>query len=173
MIIKQISTEFRDFGDFRRMYYSSFPKNERTPYKLLKNMILYYKNFEAYAIYDGGMLKGFCVLANYNSISHILFIAIGKQHRNKGYGSKLINYICKEKKDCIVLADLEYPNNDSTRQNRINFYVKNGFLPSDINYTWNNEKFVIYKRNGNIKEKDFWDFFKYLQSEYNLPDEYI
>ena len=143
---------------------------------VLKKAILNYENFEVIAVYDENLFKGFCVLANHKNISHILFIAINKKIRGNNLGSKLLKYVCETKKDKVILADLEVPNNhcfDNSRERRIKFYVKNGFKKSRINYIWNNDEFYIYEKNGEVSEKSFWDFFSYLQKTYNLPDEFI
>ena len=174
MTIKQIDKNFKDFVAFRKLYYSSFPQNERTPYKVLKKAILEYEEFEAFAIYDNRNFVGLCVFTNHSHITNIMFIVIKKEYRNKGFGSKFLEYICNLKKDSVVLADLETPKRkNDNRSRRIKFYQKNGFKASPIQYNWNNEDYIIYAKNGKITEKEFVAFDNYLLNKYNFPYEYI
>ena len=61
------------------------------------------------------LLIGFASILSYKDISHIIYLAVTENLRNKGYGSKIIQEIKKIKTSQKILADLEKNRHDERK----------------------------------------------------------
>lgn len=157
-----INSQSKDLHIIEDLYIKSFPENERSPFHLLlddKN-----KCSEIFAFYDKDIFCGFISLLTYKDISHIIYFAIDKSKRNKGYGSNLLRLLKDLKPNHKIIADIEYPNekckNKTERIKRKQFYINNNFMPSGVKYKWRRETYEILINNGKISNKEFWNFWK-------------
>ena len=112
-----------------KLYNEAFPKDEKIPIWLLK--LLARKNkAKFYGIYDRKKFVGLLYNIYYKDIVFIFYLAINKETRGQGYGSKILELI-KEKYNnhriilCIEQVD---KNSDNYKQRikRKEFYIKNG-----------------------------------------------
>lgn len=78
--------------DVKRIYFDSFPKKERIPFPI---MILLSKitHTDFLAFYDKNILSGFVYLSAIENITFIIFFAVDKNVRSKGYGSKILEEV--------------------------------------------------------------------------------
>lgn len=129
----------------KKLYNSAFPKEERIPILLLK--LLARKNkAKFYGIYDNKKFVGLVYNVYYKDIIFIYYLAIDKESRGQGYGSKVLEFIKqKYNKHRIVLSIEQLDKNSNNYKQRIkrkNFYIKNGF--KEANYTIK-ERDIIYE----------------------------
>lgn len=144
-----------------KLYNEAFPKEERIPIWLLKLLARKNKaNF--YGIYDNGKFIGLIYNIYYKDIVFIFYLAIDKELRGQGYGSKVLEYIKYKYSKHRIILSIEQVNKNSSnykqRMKRKEFYVKNGF--KDANYTIK-ERNVIYEMlyyNENYKKVDLQEF---------------
>lgn len=147
-----------------KLYNEAFPKNERIPIWLLK--ILARKNkAKFYGIYDNKEFVGLIYNIFYKDIVFVFYLAIGKETRGKGYGTKALESIKQKYRDYRIILCIEpidkNSNNYEQRIKRKNFYIKNGF--KDSNYTIK-EKNIIYDMlyyNKNVTLQEFEELIKY------------
>ena len=107
--------------DVKRIYFDSFPKKERIPFPI---MILLSKitHTDFLAFYDKNILSGFVYLSAIENITFIIFFAVDKNVRSKGYGSKILEEVQSlYPNNKIVISiercDVEAPNlNDRIRR---------------------------------------------------------
>ena len=75
--------------DVKPLYLSAFPKNERPPahyfFKKAEK-----ENNDIFAYYENDEFIGFSQLTTYKDICYIFFLAVSENHRNEGYGSKIL-----------------------------------------------------------------------------------
>lgn len=104
----------------------SFPLTERRDYKGQKG-ILKYENYKLFALFsqDESEILGVAGVWVLNGVVFIEHLAVGKKHRNKGIGSKILSLICEKFSELICL-EVE-PANSELQQKRIDFYLKNNF----------------------------------------------
>ena len=96
--------------------------------------------FEAFAdekfspnfIYDGDNLLGYVCFWNFDNFVYIEHLAIAKQLRGHGIGSKFLNeFVLNFKKDIILEAELPV---ETIAKKRISFYERNGFVLNPYEY---------------------------------------
>ena len=73
-------------ADVKKIYFDSFPKNERMPFPMMVAMSKL-RNTEFLGFYDGDTLCGFAYFAHNSKIVFIMFLAVDKTLRSKGYGA--------------------------------------------------------------------------------------
>ena len=101
------------------------------------NLIQDIKNYQLFVVNDSGKMLGFIVIAaKYPQAAEILWLAVKKEHQNKGYGTALIEHSSVGLKEMgIRLLEVKtlaphagYQPYEATRR----FYDKNGFMLTDI-----------------------------------------
>lgn len=158
---KQITNHFADYEKFDRLYRTAFPKEERVPGRFLMG---HNGESELIACYDGETFCGFYSTLTFGDITHILFLAIVEELRDRGYGSALLGLIADRYKGNRIILDMEAdvpdaPNSEQ-RVRRKAFYEKNGYVESGIEYDWRGVPYKILIKNGSISEAEFdafWD----------------
>ena len=143
----------KDKKKVKKIYIESFKKNERFSFCLLKKCAKE-GNVLFNIIYDEKALIGFQYIINFDDISYLMYFAIDKKNRNKGYGSELLKQLSSKNKN--ILLSIEKPSNgyDITYK-RKHFYLKNGFkstnkflIDNDVEYELlcNNEKIEVNEK---------------------------
>lgn len=146
-----------------KLYNEAFPKDERIPIGVLK--ILARKNkAKFYGIYDNEEFVGLIYNIFYKDIVFVFYLAIDKETRGKGYGTKVLESIKQKYRNYRIILCIEpvdkNSNNYEQRMKRKNFYIKNGF--KDSNYTIK-EKNIIYDMlyyNKNVSLQEFQELMK-------------
>lgn len=117
--------------EFKKLYKSVFPKNERVPFLMLKSRAE--KGLgEMLSVLKNGEFVGLAFIISDEKIAYLFFFAIKDELRGKGLGSLTLKAIKEKYKDkTIFLARerLDEPcDNLPQRQQRREFYLKNGFV---------------------------------------------
>lgn len=128
--LKECHDDKKICKQFKKLYKSAFPKNERVPFLLLKNRAK--KNFaQMLSIMKNGEFVGLAYIISNEKIAYLFFFAIKDELRGKGLGSLTLKAIKeKYKGKTIFLARerLDEPcDNLPQRQKRREFYLRNGF----------------------------------------------
>ena len=150
-----------------KLYLSAFPANERRPLKVL--LADQSDASEVMAVCDDGCFVGLVILLTWRDITHIIYFAVIDALRERGYGSHILQMVQETHPGQRIIADVEAPNNDADnnlqRERRIAFYERNGFLPTEIRYTWRQENYIIVAANGMVSEEEFEAFWTYFYTE--------
>jgi GNAT superfamily N-acetyltransferase len=120
--------------EFRKawiIYESSFPSDERRD---LKNQIEVMNNdlYTFFGVFHFDVLIGIFTEWTFRDFLFVEHIAIKKELRGKGFGTKLFEEYLKDKKKKVIL-EVEPPQ-DSLCKKRINFYNSLGFKLNNFNY---------------------------------------
>ena len=146
-------------------YRSSFPEDELMDFNDLLNQDM---DGELFSIYKDSIYAGFLSIFTYNHLCHILYFALLETYQNQGIGTYTLDWLKSYKQNDKICADLEMPvesNNLDQRMKRIHFYQKNGFIKSEVHYTWQNESYQIYSYNGNVSQKEFSEFWYHFNQK--------
>jgi len=116
----------------RRLYESSFPKNEKKSFKLILKKrkqgimdILYLE--------EDNKFCGLALTIKYNDIVLLDYFAIRQDLRDKGHGSKALQMIFDYYKGCRLILEMETTRyNEPNKLRRKNFYIKNGMVNLDF-----------------------------------------
>ena len=155
----------------KALYESAFPENERIPIKqLLDNKI----KREFWAFFDkedgeSGAAPKFCGFSNsitHGSITNIVYFAVVPELRCHGYGSQILQVIRRQHPDTRIVVDIEVEEDSKDaeelerRNRRRDFYLRNGFDSSPVDYVWQGEHYRLLTAGGTVTEKEFRDFWK-------------
>lgn len=160
------------FNSVRKIYKSSFPRSERFPFIILLLNIIR-GNSSMNVLIDNNIIYGFIYYINYKEMSFILYLAINKNIRNKGYGSYLLKWLQNKKHNIDVYLNIDeinsiYKDND-VRIKRLNFYLNNNFYltnyvsvehSGNFNILTTNKEFNINEYIKLDKKISFWFFNK-------------
>ena len=158
------------FPQVKALYESAFPTNERIPIKhLLDDKI----KREFWAFFDGDLFCGFSNSITHGSITNIVYFAVVPELRSRGYGSKILQAIRRQHPDTRIVVDIEVEEDSKDaeelerRNRRRDFYLRNGFGSSPVDYVWQGEHYRLLTAGGTVNEKEFRDFWKEILK--NVP----
>ena len=147
----------------KALYESAFPANERIPIKhLLDDKI----KREFWAFFDGDLFCGFSNSITHGSITNIVYFAVVSELRSRGYGSQILQAIRRQHPDTRIVVDIEVEEDSKDaeelkrRNRRREFYQRNGFDASPVDYVWQGEHYRLLSAGGIVTEKEFRDFWK-------------
>lgn len=149
-------------ADVKNIYFDSFPKNERMPFFMMVAMSKLW-NTEFLAFYDGNTLCGFVYLAHNKKIVFIMFLAVDKTLRSKGYGSAILQDIQNKYPDKKIIISIEpcdkVAPDIELRARRKDFYIRNGYRETGYMMKLNGIAQEIIINNGEFDQKQFRTFF--------------
>ena len=166
------------FPQVKALYESAFPANERIPIKhLLDDKI----KREFWAFFDkedgaNAAAPKFCGFSNsitHGSITNIVYFAVVPELRSRGYGSQILQAIRRQHPDTRIVVDIEVEEDSKDaeelerRNRRRDFYLRNGFDSSPVDYVWQGEHYRLLSAGGTVTEKEFRDFWKEILK--NVP----
>ena len=98
-----------------------------------------------------------------------MYLAVSEEYRNCGYGSNILKWLKEFKSSQRIIADLERimpdADNNDQRKRRNFFYIRNGFSPSGVCYTWREENYELYVHGGAFFEHEYKAFWKHFSSK--------
>ena len=166
------------FSQVKALYESAFPANERIPIKhLLDDKIK--REFWAFFDKEDGANDAapkFCGFSNsisHGDITNIVYFAVEPELRSRGYGSQILQAIRRQHPDTRIVVDIEVEEDSKDaeelerRNRRREFYTRNGFNASPVDYVWQGEHYRLLSAGGTITEKEFRDFWKEILK--NVP----
>ena len=128
-LIKLIDVTSNEFDEALKILDYSFPKDEKPTKKQIVDSI---KNGESefFIAKKEKIVIGFLInypINNYHFVGHL---AISKNYRGQGIGSKIMGKFMKGKN---IVLEVEKPTNEETKK-RIHFYEKLGLYLNKFNY---------------------------------------
>lgn len=134
MKLKIKKFRLKDYKKVKRIYMQAFPKEERYNFGILLLNILFNKA-KLYCLFEEDNLCGFTYLIYFKDLIFILYLAIDKDKRSKGYGRYVLKWCLEEnkgKKIYLNIDELDEKFEDfKIRKKRLNFYINNGFYLTD------------------------------------------
>ena len=159
----KVTKESEKFQEIERLYRAAFPREERVP---MDTLLEADGPYDFIACYDGAILCGFYSALTFGDITHILFLAVEEKLRDHGHGSQILAEIGKAYAGNRVILDVEMvdpeADNNEQREQRIAFYMRNGYHHSGISYGWRGVMYEILILDGTISEEEFWNFWDQL-----------
>lgn len=111
-------------------------------------------------------LCGFSNSITHGSITNIVYFAVKPELRSRGYGSQILQAIRRQHPDTRIVVDIEVEEDSKNaeelerRNRRREFYQRNGFDSSPVDYIWQGEHYRLLSAGGPVTEKEFRDFWK-------------
>lgn len=114
--------------DFRSLYQSAFPPEEKIPYENLTRTFARGGSLEMF--YDSGDFVGFCYTFDYLNDTFLVYIATLPHLRGKGYGKTILETMRSVKNGRNMFLVLEEvagtPEEMEIKRRRRGFYLRNG-----------------------------------------------
>lgn len=152
----------KDKKQIKKIYTSSFQKEERMPFLLMMIMSCLW-NTEFLAFYDGEILCGMIYLATIGKQSFIMFFAVDKGQRSKGYGGIILSKIKAMHPKNKIIVSIEPCNKESTDiefcKRRKRFYMHNGYKDTGYIMKLGGTVQEVLINGGEFKKSSFVRFF--------------
>lgn len=155
--------EKEEFSSVYKRLIDAFPYEERRD-ECDEEKCFLKEQFNFCEIIDNGESVGLVVFWLFNKFLFIEHIAINKEIRSKGYGSKTIDLI-KSKYNLPIILEAESPETEMQKK-RIKFYENLGFKVNSYDYTqpsYHNAESVpllVLSFPEILNENEFCEFFK-------------
>jgi len=145
--------------DVKAVYLDSFPPNERMPFWMMVAMSKLW-NTRFLSFYDNDKLCGFIYFAVQFRQIFVMFFAVNKELRSKGYGSEILNELQRLYPTKTVTVSIEHSKTDKTgeQERRKRFYLKNGFKETGYLIRMRGVEQEILVRNGEFSKAKFRAF---------------
>ena len=157
--------KFKEFKDlYRKHIVQDFPSSERPSLEGFRRRIIKY-NEQVFIYEENEIEKGYCIIADLDEYILVSFLAVYKETRGQGIGTKILKEIEEKysnKKGIILeVENPEFAENEKEKniqEKRIKFYQKSNFkiVPNlNVKLFMVNFKIMIYqkeKREINIQE---------------------
>ena len=105
------------------------------------------------AIAEEGQLMGYVITFDFYQATYITCLQINEAHRGEGWGSMLLQHVCKDQsRTYVLLSDVAMSDSEqlSDSVRRKMFYLKNGFRTTPVK--WHSEYY--YKYDVHVKGPD-------------------
>ncbi len=168
--LEQIDRDFKDLDTIKAINKEAFPPNER--FSLEKFFEIQDAGFGyVLAILDGDLIVGFAIICFSEKLHLILYFAIDKKYRGKGYGTRIVKaikeYAMDESKKRVYILDVETPDPESSnyqqRKDRIRFYKNLGYRMTNLRFTERGGEFAVMADSDTMGEDE-------IDKEYDLLD---
>lgn len=157
--------KFKEFKDlYRKHIVQDFPSSERPNLEGFRRRIIKY-NEQVFIYEENEIEKGYCIIADLDEYILVSFLAVYKETRGQGIGTKILKEIEEKysnKKGIILeVENPEFAENEKEKniqEKRIKFYQKSNFkiVPNlNVKLFMVNFKIMIYqkeKQEINIQE---------------------
>lgn len=130
-LIKIKSLKQEEFKEIWKIYEESFPKDERRDLEAQKQ-VLKNKLYRLYSINDKNEVIGLIGEWKLPKIYFLEHIAIRKDKRNEGIGSKIIPEYLEKRKQIIL--ETERPEANEMAIRRIKFWKRQGLILNNFDY---------------------------------------
>ena len=149
-----------DYKDFKRLFFSAFPAEERPPYFFMK-WTLKRRKGELLIAREDGCFIGFVFLVSYRDLVYLFFFAVEDGFRGRGYGSSILQLVKERyhgKRIFLAREPLDdRAENAVQRSKRRDFYLKNGFVDLPMKITEKGYRFDTMSVGGPITPADYDD----------------
>lgn len=148
--------------DIKHIYLEAFPKKERMPFPMMVAMSKLW-NTQFFSFYDDVVPCGFIYLASIGKIVFVMFFAVDKALRSKGYGSAILQNIQSKYPEKKIIISIEPCDKDvpdiELRARRKDFYMRNGYKETGYMMKLNGVVQEIIISNGTFDKREFRFFF--------------
>lgn len=159
--VKKVHYGNSDYKIIKELYSYAFPDIERLPLVLLRLMSIK-SNIEFYSVYDDADFCGLLYLVNNKGKTLIYYFAVRSDIRSSGYGTKILEWLKKEKNSISLIMETvrEECDNAGQRKQRKEFYLKNGFKDTGYFMKDYSGTFDILSTESDINPKEFMKLIK-------------
>ena len=117
MLLKKTELKNRsELSQIREIYLEAFPSDERAPFQMLVKRAKKGKA-EMFSLIHEGELCGMTYIVRYRDMAYVFYLAVSKEKRGMGLGTKAMKAILERYKDSRVFIALEDWREDAAKRN--------------------------------------------------------
>ncbi|WP_423188878.1 GNAT family N-acetyltransferase [Alkalibacterium sp. f15] len=150
--------ERKDIRKMKRLNREAFPKVERIPFDKLAE-VSKSDQFDFLAIKADELFIGFFLIAKNKGDAYLMFFAIAKRHRAKGYGGPTLIALQEYYPSKQIVLDLEEMADDEPnikqREAKKEFYKRTGFMETGYNIHYANKHFELLCNKETFNKESF------------------
>lgn len=158
----RVDRSYKELKEIVRLYNSSFPKNERIDFERLIRMLG--DDRHMYVYLEDEKIIGMAYFFIFEDIAYLGYICVEEELRNSGYGTAILNRIKEEYQGYRIGIDIEEvkqnSSNSEERVRRRDFYIRNGFVSTDIFYNFFFVDYEILSCGGLIRKEEWQNLVK-------------
>ena len=162
LAMEKVTLINRNKQKIKEIYESSFCKEDRMPF-LLMLMMACLNSTRFISFHDGDTICGFAYMATIKKITFVMFFAVDKNIRSRGYGSRILDKIQSLYPDNKIIITIERCDEDvkniEERLTRKKFYINNGYTQTGYMVKLGKQKQEIIIKNGEFDKREFILFF--------------
>lgn len=129
-----VTKTMADYGKIEKLAKEAFPLAEYLAPSIMVQMAKS-PDFDFLALYDETQFVGYITVKKYGDMSYLFFLAIDSESRAHGYGSRAIETLKALYPNTQQVVDMEMldetADNAQQRKRRRNFYLRNGYKPTE------------------------------------------
>ena len=160
--MKVVTQKSEDKKKLKEIYAYSFPEDGVMFFWLMCYRAKRNKA-EFLSFHDGDLLCGFVYMVTIEKITYLLFFAVDRELRSKGYGSLCVDKIQElhpNNKIITYIDRVDLPEDDlENRIRRKEFYLRNGFRETGYFIDIQQRQELLIK-NGGFDANEFIEFYK-------------
>lgn len=130
----------------KKIYYNSFDKTERFPFWILKRCAKE-DTVEFNVIFKDSEIIGIDYIIKYDDVAYLMYLAIDKNNRDRGYGTQILNDLTKKYRNIILSIEISNEEINDNKLKRKRFYLGNGFISTNKYIIDNSVKYEILTTN--------------------------
>ncbi len=142
--IKQVDCDDQFFKAIEKEFVEN-GTNAKTLWNLLYGEDTRSSSPRLWAIAVEGQLTGYVITFDFYQATYITCLQINEAHRGEGWGSMLLQHVCKDpNRTYVLLSDVAMSDSEqlSVCVRRKMFYMKNGFRTAPIK--WHSEEYYMF-----------------------------
>ena len=151
--------KFKYYNQVKKIYYESFPKEER--YLSFRALVINcIKNkAQMYCLKDENAIQGFIYNIVYENMVFVLYLAVSSKKRSSGYGSQLMKWCLEHYNSKTIYLNIDEVDEKfedyEIRLKRKSFYLKNGFKMTNYMSIEEECNFNILSNTGTIDLEEY------------------
>ncbi|MGI6257296.1 MAG: hypothetical protein ACOYJU_04440 [Anaerovoracaceae bacterium] len=147
--VKKVSGESQEIRQVKKLYYSSFPREERTPFNILLHDTEK-DDCELLSFFDRDIFVGMNYVIEHKGLILLLYLAVEEVFRNQGYGGEILRNTFDRYSNATVVLDIESVWADvediGKRLERREFYIRNGFVSANLGFSLEGVDYEVLAR---------------------------
>lgn len=150
--------EAKVLEEMKELYEESFPAVERASMRWIRRQART-QHADLFGIYEKQKFVGFVYLIYHKDLVYIVFFAVARELRGKGYGTKILVALRKKVAGKKLILDIdalsEMAADAEIRVKRKEFYIRNGFVDTEIRVCIYGVDAEVMALGGEIFREDF------------------
>ncbi len=166
-----------DYKRIKRLITESFPPGEYIPPREMvrmaeKDLLDFWSLYE-----EDRTFLGFMVVCTYRTMACLELFAVRPELRSRGYGTQAIGLLETLYPGMQKVVDIEKPDdtapNRDQRKRRMDFYVRNGFVPTGHMLSFEGTDYEIFCKGGSFSMETFVNLYEKLMPPKPRPGDFV